>query len=143
MKVWDASGPPGGGSLKLTWGWNGVEHGDKGHENPDTPGATSVEAIKTDLKKVAVAYQNVIVKIFDIETGKELSRLESDMNYGAHVSDFTRVPAYACFIDGTPATQINRIASITAREDKFIRIFDLTTGDPSPYHYWRVMLTTG
>jgi len=37
--------------------------------------------------------------------------------------------------DGTPATQINRIVShptmsvlVTAHEDKFIRIFDLTTG---------------
>ncbi|KAF8964117.1 WD40-repeat-containing domain protein [Flammula alnicola] len=118
VKVWDVSGPSGGGSLKLTWGWHGVEHGDEMHENPDTPGATSVEAIKTDLKKVAVAYQNAIVKIFDIETGKEVSRLESDMSY-----------------DGTPATQINRIVShptmsilVTAHEDKFIRIFDLTTG---------------
>lgn len=82
VKVWDVSGPSGGGSLKLTWGWNGVENPDDLHESPDAPGATSVEAIKTDLKKVAVAYQNAIVKIFDIETGKEVSRLESDMSYG-------------------------------------------------------------
>ncbi|PPQ78167.1 hypothetical protein CVT25_015500 [Psilocybe cyanescens] len=118
VKVWDVSGPSGGGSLKLTWGWHGVENADDLHESPDAPGATAVEAIKTDLKKVAVAYQNAIVKIFDIETGKELSRLESDMSY-----------------DGTPGTQINRIVShptmsilVTAHEDKFIRIFDLTTG---------------
>ncbi|KDR81374.1 hypothetical protein GALMADRAFT_239242 [Galerina marginata CBS 339.88] len=118
VKVWDVSGPSGGGSLKLTWGWHGVENPDDLHDSPDTPGATAVEAIKTDLKKVAVAYQNAVVKIFDIETGKELSRLESDMSY-----------------DGTPATQINRIVShptmsilVTAHEDKFIRIFDLTTG---------------
>ncbi|KAF8874646.1 WD40-repeat-containing domain protein [Gymnopilus junonius] len=103
---------------RLTWGWHGVENPDDLHDNLDAPGATSVEAIKTDLKKVAVAYQNAIVKIFDIETGKELSRLESDMSY-----------------DGTPATQINRIVShptmsllVTAHEDKFIRIFDLATG---------------
>ena len=32
------------------------------------PGATSVEALKVDLKKVAVAYQNTVVKIFDMET---------------------------------------------------------------------------
>jgi len=77
-----------------------------------------VEALKADLKKVAVAYQNAVVKIFDIESGKELSRLKSDMTY-----------------DGTPATQINRIAShptlsllVTAHEDKYIRIFDITTG---------------
>jgi len=42
--------------------------------------------------------------------------------------------------DGTPATQINRIVShptmsvlVTAHEDKFIRIFDLTTGMFPPY----------
>lgn len=39
------------------------------------------------------------------------------------------------FADGTPATQINRIVShptmsilVTAHEDKYIRIFDITTG---------------
>jgi len=95
-----------------------VENPDDMHDNPDTPGATAVEAIKTDLKKVAVAYQNAVVKIFDIESGKELVRLESDMSY-----------------DSTCNTQINRIVShptmsllVTAHEDKYIRIFDLTTG---------------
>jgi len=81
-------------------------------------GATAVEEIKTDLKKVAVAYQNAVVKIFDIETGKEVSRLATDTTY-----------------DGTPATQVNRLVShptmpfiVTAHEDKFIRIFDIMTG---------------
>ncbi|KAI3610628.1 striatin-related protein [Moniliophthora roreri] len=120
VKVWDVSGPSGGGSLKLTWGWHGLEgigHDDL-HEDTDAPGATAVEAIKSDLKKVAVAYQNAIVKIFDIESGKEVQRLPSDISY-----------------DGTPATQINRITShptmsllVTAHEDKFIRIFDIITG---------------
>lgn len=82
MKVWDVSGPSGGGSLKLTWGWGGSENQDDVHEDSDTPGATAVEALKADLKKVAVAYQNAVVKIFDIESGKELSRLQSDMSYG-------------------------------------------------------------
>ncbi|GLB35160.1 putative WD domain, G-beta repeat [Lyophyllum shimeji] len=119
VKVWDVSGPSGGGSLKLTWGWGGVENSDELRpEDSTVPGATAVEALKADLKKVAVAYQNAVVKIFDIESGKELSQLQSDMTY-----------------DGTPATQINRIAShptlsllVTAHEDKYIRIFDITTG---------------
>ncbi|THV08036.1 WD40 repeat-like protein [Dendrothele bispora CBS 962.96] len=120
VKVWDVSGPSGGGHLRLTWGWNGLESTsqDELHEDTDAPGATSVEALRNDLKKVAVAYQNAVVKIFDIETGKELSRLASDISY-----------------DGTPATQINRIAShptmsllVTAHEDKHIRIFDILTG---------------
>ncbi|KAG5645051.1 hypothetical protein DXG03_007230 [Asterophora parasitica] len=119
VKVWDVSGPSGGGSLRLTWGWGGVENADELRPEDSTiPGATAVEALKADLKKVAVAYQNAVVKIFDIESGKELSRLQSDVSY-----------------DGTPATQINHIAShptlallVTAHEDKYIRIFDITTG---------------
>ncbi|TFK42790.1 WD40 repeat-like protein [Crucibulum laeve] len=118
VKVWDVSGPSGGGSLKLTWGWSGLESQDEFHDDSDAPGATAVEALKSDLKKVAVAYQNAVVKIFDIESGKELSRLQSDLSY-----------------DGTPATQINSIVShptmsilVTAHEDKFIRIFDIVTG---------------
>lgn len=83
VKVWDVSGPSGGGSLRLTWGWAGLENADDLHEDYDVPGATAVEALKADLKKVAVAYQNAVVKVFDIESGKELSRLQSDMSYGA------------------------------------------------------------
>ncbi|KAJ3806601.1 WD40 repeat-like protein [Lentinula lateritia] len=119
VKVWDVGGPS-PGALKLTWGWLGVDGISDAptDDNRDAPGATSIEAIKSDLKKVAVAYQNAVVKIFDIETGKELSRLGSDMSY-----------------DGTPATQVNCITShptmsllVTAHEDKFIRIFDTITG---------------
>ncbi len=136
VKVWDVSGPSGGGSLKLTWGWNGVENSDDVHDNPDTPGAIAVEAIKTDLKKVAVAYQNAVVKVFLIETGKELLRLESDMSYGSFTFPFSlQLRHNICVVDGTCNTQINRIVShptmsflVTAHEDKYIRIFDLTTG---------------
>ncbi|KAF9264960.1 WD40 repeat-like protein [Marasmius fiardii PR-910] len=120
VKVWDVGGSSGPGSLRLTWGWNGLEHTsqDDLHEDNSAPGATAVEALKSDLKKVAVAYQNAVVKIFDIQSGKEMSRLASDISY-----------------DGTPATQINRITShptmsllVTAHEDKFIQIFDIGTG---------------
>jgi len=58
------------------------------------------------------------VKVFDIETGKEVLRLATDTTY-----------------DGTPATQVSRVVShptmsflVTAHEDKFIRIFDILTG---------------
>ncbi|KAH6918770.1 striatin-3 [Coprinopsis sp. MPI-PUGE-AT-0042] len=120
VKVWDVSGPSGGGSLKLTWGYNGIiENPDDLQEDTSAPGATAVEAIKSDLKKVAVAYQNSVVKIFDIETGKELAKLNSDISY-----------------DGTPATQINCLTShptmpllVTGHEDKYIRIFDIVTGE--------------
>lgn len=90
VKVWDVSGPSGGGSLKLTWGYNGViDNPEDSPEDKNTPGATAVEAIKSDLKKVAVAYQNSMVKIFDIETGKELSKLQSDISYGEYIFHIT------------------------------------------------------
>lgn len=81
VKVWDVSGPSGGGSLRLSWGWTGLDNQDELGGEIDAPGATAVEAIKADLKKVAVAYQNAVVKIFDIESGKEISRLSSE-SYG-------------------------------------------------------------
>lgn len=82
VKVWDVSASSGGGQLKLMWGWSGLESPDDLNDDESALGATSVEALKTDLKKVAVAYQNGVVKIFDIETGKEVSRLQSDMSKG-------------------------------------------------------------
>ena len=78
VKVWDVSGPSGGGSLKLSWSYDGLETSSDLSPDGDLPGATAVEAIKTDLKKVAVAYQNAVIKIFDIESGKELSKFHVD-----------------------------------------------------------------
>lgn len=83
VKVWDVSGP-GAGSLRLSWGYSGLEH--DGEDEKDGHGATAIEAIKTDLKKVAVAYQNAVVKIFDIETGKEVSRLATDATHGGLIT---------------------------------------------------------
>lgn len=96
VKVWDvspealtapASAPSseGSGKLLLTWGYNGTEapaeSGD-GEEKREAFGATSLAAIRTDLRSVAVAYRNAVVKIFDLETGKETARLPSDVSYG-------------------------------------------------------------
>lgn len=95
VKVWDVGGP-GAGSLRLSWGYSGLEReGMDGEDEKDGPGATAIEAIKTDLKKVAVAYQNAVVKIFDIETGKEVSRLATDATYGESIIHSTQE-----FIDG-------------------------------------------
>lgn len=66
----------------LTWGYNGLESEANLEEDSDAPGATAVEAIKVDLKKVAVAYQTSVIKIFDIQTGKELSRIQGADNQG-------------------------------------------------------------
>jgi len=78
-KVWDVSSGNGSGALRLTWGYTGV--GGSGTAG-DGVGATSVEGIKTDWKKIAVAYTDAIVKIFELETGAEVGRLQSDSTYG-------------------------------------------------------------
>ncbi|KAI0085434.1 WD40-repeat-containing domain protein [Irpex rosettiformis] len=121
VKVWDVSGPSGGGSLRLSWSYDGLDNtadGELSADNGDVPGASAVEAIKMDLKKVAVAYQNAVIKIFDIETGKEVIKLNPDPTQ-----------------DGLPAGQVNSIVShptmpilVTGHEDKYIRMFDIITG---------------
>lgn len=116
VKVWDVSGPSGGGSLRLSWFYDGLDSQSESASDPaDVPGCSAVEAIKTDLKKVAVAYQNGVIKIFDIENGKEVSRMQSDAN--------------------TSTSQANCIVShptmpllVTGHEDKNIRIYDILTG---------------
>ncbi|KAF9810951.1 hypothetical protein IEO21_06755 [Rhodonia placenta] len=112
VKVWDVSGPSGGGSLKLSWSYDGLGSASENHSEGEAPGACAVEAIKTDLKKVAVAFQNAVIKIFDIENGKELMLMQN----------------------GT-SSQANSIVShptmpllVVGHEDKHIRIFDINTG---------------
>lgn len=80
VKVWDVSDPSGRGSLRLSWTYNGMDY--DGEESDDLPGVTAVEAIKVDLKKVAVAYQNATIKIFDVVHGKELAVLHGESGSG-------------------------------------------------------------
>lgn len=75
-KVWDITSIP--GTLQLSWGYNGV-----GGDALEVPiAATAVEGIRTNLKLVAVAYRDAVVKLFDIESGKETARLSADVNPG-------------------------------------------------------------
>jgi len=80
VKVWDVSDASGHGTLRLSWTYNGVDY--DGEESDDLPGVTGVEAIKVDLKKVAVAYQNATIKIFDVVHGKELAVLHGESGSG-------------------------------------------------------------
>ena len=78
VKVWDV-GTSRPGSLRLSWGYGGVGVDvASGSSETDVIGATAVEAVKTNLKWVAVAYRNGVVKIFEVETGKEVATLESE-----------------------------------------------------------------
>ncbi|KAG9122143.1 hypothetical protein FRC07_001604 [Ceratobasidium sp. 392] len=117
IKVWEVSEQ--GGNLRLSWGYNGTEYQAPEGQQEEVVPVVAIEGIKSDLRKVAVAYANCVVKVFDIETGKELAKLSANETY-----------------DGTSETQINAIVShptmpilVTAHEDKYIRIFDITTGE--------------
>ncbi|EJD53232.1 WD40 repeat-like protein [Auricularia subglabra TFB-10046 SS5] len=114
VKVWDVSGP--NPTLKLTWGYHGAgaEESDK---NREVVGATALEAIKTDLRTLAVAFRDGVIKLFDLDTGKELDQLQNHLNN-----------------DGGSTSQINKLVShptmpllVSGHEDRYIRIFDVTT----------------
>lgn len=87
VKVWDvgtAANSP--GNLRLSWGYTGTGTFESAAStssaaSEDVVGATVVEGIKTNLRMVAVAYCNAVIKLFDVENGKELGQLPSD-SYG-------------------------------------------------------------
>ncbi|KAI0295494.1 WD40-repeat-containing domain protein [Russula brevipes] len=115
VKVWDVSDASGHGSLRLSWTYNGVDY--DGEESDDLPGVTAVEAIKVDLKKVAVAYQNATIKIFDIVHGKELAVLHGESGSEGGLSQAN------CIVSHPTMPLL-----ITAHEDKYISIYDINTG---------------
>lgn len=107
VKVWstDELGSP----LKLSWTYDGtdaddVPAGSEATEEPKEEGdrrtsegkpvPTSIAVVWTDLKKVAVAYSNSIIKLFELETGKAVLTLKSDETYGAP-SDLWRREQFA------------------------------------------------
>lgn len=115
VKVWDVSDPSGSGSQRLSWTYNGMDY--DGEETDDQPGVTAVEAIKVDLKKVAVAYQNATIKIFDIAHGKELAVLHGDSGSDGGFSQANSIVSH-------PTMPL----LITAHEDKYISIYDINSG---------------
>ncbi|ORY03877.1 WD40 repeat-like protein [Basidiobolus meristosporus CBS 931.73] len=83
-----------------------------------TTNPTSIEFSHSEPNKLIVAYQNSIIRLFDIETGQPVLNFNSDATY-----------------DSTSATQINKIVAhptlplvISAHEDRYIRFFDINTG---------------
>lgn len=80
MKVWDVGAASGIGALKLSWGYNGLDSEED--EPEETPGATCLEAIKSDVKKIVVGYTNAVAKVFDIDTGKQLLVLQVESKPG-------------------------------------------------------------
>lgn len=121
VKVWDVSPQQdgsttqsSGGALKLSWTAAGTEGS---NEVSSKPVPTSLALCQTDMTKLAVAYQDGKVRIFDTETGKLVLSLHAVEAANGEVA------------------QVNRIVShptlpmlITANEDNYIRLFDLKSG---------------
>lgn len=82
VKLWDVSGAGSEMHLKLSWGYAGIEAPVTSEQGP---GATSIESIKTNLRQVAVAFSNAVVKLFDLSTGTEISKLNTDISYGERI----------------------------------------------------------
>lgn len=111
--------------LQLSWDYFGSDPSPdtaKERENLEKSGTlpvpTCVEACHSDLRLVAVSYSNSVVKLFDLDTGRQVRQLKSDETF-----------------DGTAETQINKLVThatlpllITAHEDGYIRMFDLDSG---------------
>jgi striatin 1/3/4 len=81
VKVWNLAGP-GPGKLKSSWGYNGV--GSDESTGQEVIGASSLEPIKSDLKKLAVAFRDGIVKIFDVDSGVQTTVLQAEGSTGAN-----------------------------------------------------------
>lgn len=142
VKVWDVGSASGVGSLKLSWSYNGLESEE---ELPaDAPGCSCLEAIKTDIKKIAIGYQNSVVKIFDVDTGKQVLTLQAETNAGLSFSFYRYNHGIKSAIDEPASMQVNSIAShptmsilVTAHEDTHIRLWDSNTGMLNEISYLR------
>ncbi|CAG8548596.1 2578_t:CDS:10, partial [Dentiscutata heterogama] len=115
VKIWNTETE--GSPLKSSWGYYGNDS-ELPVNGVRPPIPTSIDFVHSDLKKIAVSFQNSIIKLYDIETGQSIVTFNSDETY-----------------DNTPATQINRIIVhptmsllFSAHEDKYIRFFDVNSG---------------
>ncbi|KAF8923200.1 hypothetical protein BGZ58_003241, partial [Dissophora ornata] len=116
LKIWDTE--TGGSPLKSSWDYHGLGVNTTSSATGKLPVPTGLNFCSTDLKKMVVSYSNSIIKLFDIETGKEILVFKSDESY-----------------DGIPATQINKVVChptlpllVSAHEDRYIRFFDVNSG---------------
>ncbi|KAF9950501.1 hypothetical protein BGZ72_007859 [Mortierella alpina] len=119
LKIWDTETK--GSPLRSSWGYHGQQSSPIAATSKALPVPTGLDFCPTDLKKVIVSYSNSVMKLFDIETGKDVLTFKSDETY-----------------DGTPATQINKVVChptlplvVSGHEDRYIRFFDLNNGSCS------------
>lgn len=129
VKVWSTQDSQGsaGGNLFITFDYFGLEpkaESEKEREallaksDGSLPVPTSVAPCMSDLRRCAVSYSNAVVKLFEVQTGREVMQFASDAHY-----------------DGSQATQVNKVIThptlpilITGHENNYIQFFDINTG---------------
>lgn len=116
VKIWDTESST-GSHLKTSWSYGGAQDEDSASMS-HTEIPTSLDFVPSDLKKLAVSFNNSVIRLYDVETGQVIITLTSDETS-----------------DGTPLTQINRIIShptmpliFSAHEDRYVRFFDIHSG---------------
>lgn len=80
LKIWDTETK--GSPLRSSWGYHGQQSSPIVATSKALPVPTSLDFCPTDLKKVIVSYSNSVMKLFDIETGKDILTFKSDETYG-------------------------------------------------------------
>ncbi|KAF9970500.1 hypothetical protein BGZ73_006787 [Actinomortierella ambigua] len=87
LKIWDTETK--GSPLRSSWGYHGLDNASASEPAlaytsglSGLPVPTSLDFCPTDLKKLVVSYSNSVMKLFDIETGKEILKFKSDESYG-------------------------------------------------------------
>lgn len=122
VKLWSADN--GTNPLKLSWRYNGTGEAEDDEAKKDTlPTPTSLSVCHADLRKVAVAYSNSVIRIFDIETGVVVSTMQTDTESQVNtlVAHPTLPMLAAGYEDGTIKTfdtnTIEVTSSFTAHPD--------------------------
>lgn len=89
LKIWDTETK--GSPLRSSWGYNGLEPSEWAEPTEaytsglaKLPVPTGLDFCPTDLKKMVVSYSNSVIKLFDIETGKEILAFKSNDTYGKY-----------------------------------------------------------
>ncbi|KAG0373643.1 hypothetical protein BGX24_011424 [Mortierella sp. AD032] len=118
VKIWDTETK--GSPLKSSWSYHGSNASSATASTgpKHLPVPTGLAFCPTDLKKMVVSYSNSVIKLFDIETGKDILTFKSNETY-----------------DGTTGTQINKVIChptlpvvVSGHEDRYIRFFDFNSG---------------
>ena len=76
----------------MSWGYHGIDGVDES-SGERIVGATALEPLKTDLKRVAVAFQDGAVQLYEIETGILTGQLQIESNIGKNVISYS---TFAC-----------------------------------------------